>query len=377
MREIPHPFPGERALLRILVCLHVVFLVSGPVDGMARRVHLSSEQVSQLAHIHTILLTSNVLTEKGHVHSRELNALVAKRFQDLGFSVVTDSAMPYDVEFRVFCEERKRFVGVTLGGGDAEFEEAPDRLWRGAACRFRYRLDRWDLGWSTEVRAPLNHDEQRQVRDSEERFEQSAVFGLLLQEVAQSDFPLLVMADWGQSNRLASLLLKPETAPAQQRVILEQLSAFSTPTFLPVLLTLIQRPHVPVEAVEALASAGEQGLPHLVALFQDSKQPTWIRAAAARGIGRVQGATGNPVAFEPVLEYLAEAVETIASPADIEFPVLTAVVWASGQSHSDRVLRLLDLLQAKIWIYHDTSEDMKSLREAVSVVAKFLDHVQL
>lgn len=76
-----------------------------------------------------------------------------------------------------------------------------------------------------------------------------------------------------------------------------------------------------MEAIEALASAGEEGLPHLVALFQDRKQTLSVRAAAARGIGRIEGATGNPAAFEPMVEYLGAAVDMIASPDDIEFPV--------------------------------------------------------
>ena len=363
-------------MLRVLVCLFVVVLVIGPADGMARRVHLSSEQISQLAQIRTILLTSSVMTEKGLVQSEALNALVGKRFQELGFSVVSDSTVSHDVEFRVFCEERKRVVGTTPGGGDAELEEAPDRLWQGPACRFRYRLNGADLGWLTEVRAPSSH-EKPQIREAGETFEQSAVFASLLQEVARSEFPLLVMADWGHASRLASLLLDPEIQPAQQQLIVQQLADFSTPSFLPILLTLIQRTHFPVEAIEALASAGEKGLPHLVTLFQDRKQLPSIQAAAARGMGRIYGTTGNRAAFEPMLEYLAEAVDTIASPDDIEFPVLTAVVWSLSNSRSDLVLRLLHLLQAKIWIYYDLSENMQALREAVSAVSRFLDHMQL
>ncbi|MGD9852879.1 MAG: hypothetical protein AB7T38_16630 [Nitrospirales bacterium] len=363
-------------MFRVIVCLSVLVLVTGPSDGMARRVHLSSEQASQLAHIRIILLTSSVMTERGPIQSEALNTLIAKRFQELGFSVVSDSTVSHDVEFRVFCEERKRNMGTTPAGGDAELEEAPDRLWQGPACRFRYHLNGADLGWLTEVRAPSS-DEKSEIRESRELFEQSAVFAALLQEVARSEFPLLVMADWGHTSRLASLLLDPQTQPAQQQVIVQQLAGFSTSAFLPVLLTLIQRPHFPVEAVEALASAGEEGLPHLVTLFQDRKQLPSIQASAARGIGRIYGTTGNWAAFEPMLEYLAEAVDTISSPDDIEFPVLTAVVWSLSQSRSDRVLRLLHLLQAKIWVYHDPSENMQDLREAVSAVSRFLDHMQL
>ena len=363
-------------MLRVLVCLFVVVLVTGPADGMARRVHLSSEQISQLAQIRIILLTPSVMTEKGPVQSEALNALVAKRFQELGFSVVSDFTVSHDVEFRVFCEERKGIVGTTSGGGDAESEEAPDRLWQGPACRFRYRLHGADLGWLTEVRAPTS-DEKLEIREAGEGFEHSHLFASLLQEVARSEFPLLVMADWGHASRLASLLLDPETPSAQQQLIVQQLADFSSPSFLPILLTLIQRPHFPVEAIEALASAGEEGLPHLVTLFQDRKQLPSIQAAAARGMGRIYGTTGNRAAFEPMLEYLAEAVDTIASRDDIEFPVLTAVVWSLSNSRSDRVLRLLHSLQAKIWIYYDPSEDMHALREAVSAVSRFLDHMQL
>jgi hypothetical protein len=52
-------------------------------------------------------------------------------------------------------------------------------------------------------------------------------------------------------------------------------------------------------------------------------------------------------------------------------------VWALGQGHSDRVLYLLVSLQEKIWMVYDTSPDMEALREAASVVSRYLEHVQL
>lgn len=363
-------------MFRVLVSLCVVILLSPSADGQARRVHLSSDQISELANIRTILLSSSVLTEKGTVQSKALDTLVATRFQALGYTVVTDSTVPHDVEFRVFCEERKRFPGITRAGGDAELEDTPYRLWHGPACRFRYRLHGTDLGWSTEVRSS-SFGEKSVALEPGTAFVESAIFESLLQEVDRSEFPLLVMAEWGHESRLAQLLLNPDTPPATQQLIVHQLAGFSSSSFLPTLLTLIQRPDFPVEAIEALATAGEEGLPHLVGLFEDRTQTPAVRAAAARGIGRIEGATGTSAAYEPMLVYLSGAVETIASPDDIEFPVLTAVVWSLGKSHSDRVLRLLELLQAKIWLYYDPSEHMHELREAVSVVSKYLDHVQL
>jgi hypothetical protein len=361
---------------RVPACLVVVLLVSGPEDGLARRVHLSEEQHSQLVRIHTILVKTVMLTDRGTVESEALGMLVAKRFEGFGFVAVTDPALPHDVVVHMVCEERKRTVGTTRAGGDAELDRMPDRLWQGPACQFRYRLNGEDLGWKTEVH-PSPDDLNASSPEPGVPFERSSRFTCLLQAVEWSEFPILAMADWGQADRLKDLLLKPETGPDRARLILKQLANFSDLHILPVLLTLLQRRPIPLEAVEALAAAGDEAVPHLAGLFENRRHDPIIRAAAAKGLGRLGGSTGDPSAMNPLADYLDDAVAAIHVPDDIEFPVLTAVVWSLGQGHSDRVLQLLGRLQEKIWMYRETSPDMEALREAAAVVSRYLEHVQL
>jgi hypothetical protein len=361
---------------RVPACLVVVFLVSGPDDGLARRVHLSEEQHFQLVRIHTVLVKAVMLTDKGRVESEAFRTLVAKRFEAFGFETVTDPALPHDVVVHMVCEERKRTVGTTRAGSDAELDRVPDRLWQGPACRLRYHLNGEDLGWKTEVH-PSPDELDASPSEPGVPFERSSRFTCLFQAVERSEFPILAMADWGQTDRLTDLLLKPETGPGRARLILNQLANFSDLHILPVLLTIIQRRPVPLEAVEALGASGDEAVPHLAMLFEDRRHDPMIRAAAAKGLGRLGGSTGNPSAMNPLADYLAEAVATIQVPDDIDFPVLTAVVWALGQGHSDRVLQLLGRLQETIWMYHETSPGMEALREAAAVVSRYLEHVQL
>lgn len=61
------------------------------------------------------------------------------------------------------------------------------------------------------------------------------------------------------------------------------------------------------------------------------------------------------------------------SSADIEFPVLSEVVWAIGQVHHDQTIYLIEDLQAKLWTIYDTSLEMRKLLERVSMVYKYVD----
>ncbi len=75
----------------------------------------------------------------------------------------------------------------------------------------------------------------------------------------------------------------------------------------------------------------------------------------------------------PLLDYLANTLANLHTSADIEFLVLTEVVWGVGQVHNDRTVALIEALQDRIWLIFDTSPEMKTLRETVNVVYKYVD----
>jgi hypothetical protein len=52
-------------------------------------------------------------------------------------------------------------------------------------------------------------------------------------------------------------------------------------------------------------------------------------------------------------------------------------VWAVGSIHHKPTFQLIDVLQNRIWTIYDHSTEMKELREAVSVVYRFMEVNQL
>ncbi len=108
-------------------------------------------------------------------------------------------------------------------------------------------------------------------------------------------------------------------------------------------------------------------------IFEDARHRDSVRAAAAKGLGDVGRSTGNFQALEPLLKYLQRALKNLRTSTDIEFPVLTEVVWAVGQVHHDDTVHLIEDLEAKLWIMYDTSAEMRTFREMVSVVYKYVD----
>lgn len=363
-------------MMGMVVHLVILLVLVLSTDSVARRVYITPEQKTQLSRIHTILVSALALSEKGLASPDFILGVVQRRFEELGFQVVTDSAQLHDVEFHVLCEERKRQQSVTRYGGDAELTGTPDRLWHGPACQLSYRLEGKDLGWYQEVHASLD-DVSRTARETQGSDAGVPAFDQLSRELEHFDFPVMLLSEWGQTHRLVALLTAPETTQARQLLILDLLRQFPAPEALPHLLKLIQQRRYPDEAIGALSGLGREVVPYLVRLFECRDSEISIRAAAAKGLGRIMRADGDPDVMAILLEYLSKAVSQIRSSLDIEFPVLTEVVWAVGSIHHKPTFQLIDALQNRLWMIYDTSPDMKKLRDVVSVVYKYMDYNQL
>lgn len=363
-------------MIGIVVHLILLVVLALSTDSFARRTYITPEQKAQLSHIQTIRVSALALSEKGLVPPDPILRVVQRRFEELGFRVVTDTAASHDVEFHVFCEERKREQSVTRFGGDAELTHTPDRLWHGPACQLSYRLNGRDLGWIKEVH-PSRNDPISVAGEANDLPKGASVFDHLTGELEHLDFPVMLLSEWGQTHRLVMLLTDPEAPPARQRLILDLLSQNPSAEALPHLLKMIQAGQFPDEAIGALSGLGHEVVPHLVQLFHDKANSLSIRASAAKGLGRVCRSEGDEEATVILRDYLARAVQEIRSSEDIEFPVLIEVVWAVGSIHHKPTFQLIDALQARIWMIYDTSPDMKKLRDMVSVTYRYMEFHQL
>ena len=247
----------------------------------------------------------------------------------------------------------------------------PARLWKGPACLLTYLVDGKNLGWYKEVRTSFQ-DAMEAAKEAGAKDAGDYALTRLAERLNQYDFPVLLAAEWGQPDRLIQLIDAPDTPKIRKLFILSALSEIEAEAALPHLTKLMQDKDLAQEAVEALTGVGEDSIPFLTDLFQSSTQPE-IQAAAAKALGDVAGSSGNPTAIPPLLEYLKAALKNFDSSDDINFPVLTEVVWSLGKLRDEHSIEPMDELNQRVWLIRDNSQEMANLREAANWTYKQLD----
>lgn len=365
--------PSQQSLAKKMTILALFFVnlcfSVSPTD--ARRIHLSSEQQAQLAKANSILVQVIALTEKGPVDFTPFLETIQARLQELHYTVTTNPAQAHDIEFKVKCEERKTSTGTSATGGDVELTDAPDRLWKGPACLLTYFLDQRDLDWKKEVRTSFQDAAQAAQIANVDNVGHYAMTHLN-QRLADYDFPLLLSAEWGQIDRLLQLLEDSKTSKLRKAKILSLLSEIHAEEALPKLTKLLESTDLQAETINALAGAGIDSIPLLIDFFETSKQST-IRAEAAKALGNVAAKSSDPRTIPPLVRYVTTILPGLKSSADIDFPLLTEVVWAIGKSRWEGSFKPVGKLQEKIWLIFDNSKEMADLREATSWTYKQLD----
>ena len=359
-----------RYLSGILVCL---LLLTATTESMARRTHMTNEQKAQLAKATTIYLNVLALTENGRVPPADLLTTAKTRLEAIGYNVVANRKDAHDVEFRVKCEERKRWSGTTNSGGDAELADAPARLWTGPACLFNYRLDGRDLGWYKETRTDFV-DTYAAARKAKAKSSGQYAMDQLNLKLQEFDFPVMIATEWGHTDRLAQLLQAPDTDKHRKLRILSTLSRVQSKHAFPHLVKLARDENTEYaeEAIIALAGLGSSATPILTDIFITTKNSK-IRAAAAKGLGLVGAHTGDPNITPPLLDYLNKNLEDMDESSDIDFPVLTEVVWSIAKLRNEKSIEPIEQLNMRIWLIRDTSDEMRKLREAANVATKMVD----
>lgn len=354
-----------------LIIFLLFTLVIPLTEGQARRTHLTPDQKAKLRQAETIFVNVLAITEQGQIEFPALQDTVSRRLQELGYTVVTDRNSPFDIEFRVKCEERKTWTGTTPAGGDAELADAPARLWKGPACLFSYKLSGQDLGWRKEVRTSFE-DAVQAAKAA--KVQDSGLFAMqqLVQQLEVYDFPVLLAAEWGQTEKLLSLLDSPTTPKLRKLKILSILDELQSDVALPHLRNIMKDKDLAQEAIVAMAGAGQDSIPLLIDLFTTAKQDD-IKAAAAKALGEIAAASGDPRTIPPLLNYLKAVLPKIKTSADINFPVLTQVVWSLGKLRDEDSIGPIAELNEKIWLIYDPSPAMAELREAANWTYKQLD----
>ncbi|MEC4679083.1 MAG: HEAT repeat domain-containing protein, partial [Nitrospirota bacterium] len=194
----------------------------------------------------------------------------------------------------------------------------------------------------------------------------------LAQQLQTFDFPVMLAVEWGHDTRLFTLLKDPNTSKPRKLKILSLLPDVQSHAALPYLKEFIHDPELAEPAIVALSTSGSEAIPLLTEVFQ-TQTDSRLRAAAAKSLGEIGSHTGDPTITPPILDYLIEELKQMKTSDDIDFPVLTEVVWSLGKLRNERSIPPIAELEEKIWLIYDTSKEMAMLRDATNWTHKMVD----
>lgn len=343
-------------IFSIIVILSSVLMAS---HADARREVMTAKQKERLAKADTILVEMLALTDRGEVDPAPLTGVVARRFEELGYRVVTDRNGPHDVVFKVKCEQRKVWEGTLSSGGDADLPDMPSRVWKGPACQLTYLLRGRNLGWRKEVRTAFQ-DSVEAAAAAQADDAGAFALGKLRERLEEYDFPVLVTADWGQADRLLALLDHPSTPEERKLTIIEALGRMFAEPAVPRLVRATENDS-PAVASAATRALGEIGKPETVPVLTrllDAKEPA-VQAAAAKALGQVGALNFDYSMIDPLLAKL-KATENVQ--------VQTAIVWALGKLPDQRSFDALVELQQTVHVgrRNQVDPEVAELRRALA-----------
>lgn len=343
----------------------LLLMTSASTESLARRDLFTAEQKGRLEKADRVLVEVLAITDKGPTEPGALIEVVARRLKEAGYTVVTDPAQPYDVEFKVKCEQRKVWEGTTPMGSDADLPDSPSRVWRGPACQLSYLLGGKKTGWRKEVRTDFADALQAAAAA---KADDPGAFALakLKERLEQYDFPVLVTAEWGQEDRLLTLLADPATGQPRKLQIISVLGDIFSTKAVPQLLGVLKGSDIETAkaAAVALGNIGQKdSIPSLVEVMKTGKPE--LQAAAAKGLGLVGTLHSDFSVIPPLIEALSN--EDVA--------VKTEVVLALGKLPDKRSYEPLLALSKSLQKIHGNEADpkQKKLKEAVNYTLKQID----
>ena len=344
---------GRVAIPTLVVFLLLSLFHSG---ALAYREYFTPEQRAQLEKIQTILVDVIALTDKGSTPSDALAGTIVQRLSGVGYAAVLDPATPHDVVVRVKCEQHKTWGGTTATGGDADLPDAPSRLWKGPACQLTYLLGGMKITWQKEVRTEF---EDAVAAAQAAQVEDPGRYAMTkLQEALEKyEFPLLLAAEWGHSDRLLTLLDSPETSQSGKLKIMSLLGEMQADEAFPKLKEALKDRDLAKQALTAIGNLGRDGIPLLVEMMNTSPQLE-IQAAAAKSLGQIGGIAGDASVVPPLLAKLQDP--------KTDWTVLTEVAWSLGRIPDKRAIEPLYDLNRKLQAIRDPENvTLKKLKEAV------------
>ena len=336
-----------------ITCVMLITLT--PLEAFSRQRPITLEDKTHLKHARSLYLQTIALSEKGPEDPQRIYQVVANRFQQIGYSITDDNTGSHDIVVKVKCEERRTWAGPSTYGGDADSLSSSSRIWKGPSCQITYGIDGYQSAWSKEVRTEFENAREAARKAKTKNSGQFALMELAKQ-LEQDDFPLILTAEWGQADRLITLMNTPQTNSSLKLKIIPLLGMIPEPRALSTLKEALGDPHVAPQAALALGQQGAQATSTLLTLLETTREAE-LKIAAVKGLGEIATHTEAPV-FSPL-------VTSLQNP-QTEVQVQTEIVLALGKLADQRAVPVLETLNTAAWTDSSSAPEMQQLREALT-----------
>lgn len=337
----------------MLWMLSVTDLVSAQMTNRTPLV-TQQEYVPALVRAQTVLVKVTARTLDGPADPEALTAIVGRRFEEIGYSVVTSYGHPHDVAVDVHCQEQPSSLGTAR---DSDPPESPNsnRFSAGPPCVATYAHRGVTMSWQRVDRVvyTLGVEAARKVAAETSGADPGRRFDRYLKTY---EYPLLLTAEWGQAERLRRLLEHPEVDPERKKMIILLLGEIRAEEALPCLVEALEQEALAKDAAEALGNFGASVKAPLVKLLRTSDRPD-VQAAAAKSLGRVGATTGEWVLTTLFIDMLERP--------DLDIAVQIELVWALGKNPDRRALPILDNMYDRVWSVRSDDPQLQELRAAI------------
>lgn len=326
--------------------------VYGPILARSQPPQPEEYSLHPLIAAQVLLVESIALTERGLQESSTITKTVTDKLSRAGFTVVSSPDQPHDAVVRVKCEERQTWTGPSTHRSTSP--TLTSRIWKGPVCLISYRHQGVTPPWQWEIHTSFE-DTKAAAEAAGDPHPGTFALNALNHQLQQDNFPLFLIAEWEQTERLLMLLEQSTEDLDQQAVILQLLGTRPSDKAIAALKEALTNPTLAPTALLALGQQGEKALPVLVS-FLETTGNSDQRLPALEALGVIATHSKAPTLFTQFMNLL-----------DSEDPkIQTEAVKGLGNLGDRRAIQPLEKLNLKAWTNPSTSPDMQALREMLS-----------
>ncbi|MDH5698702.1 MAG: HEAT repeat domain-containing protein [Nitrospirota bacterium] len=344
------PFTSLFVILQMVAGISCLMGLSSP--AWAQETPLEAHPVHPLMTAQVLVVKSIALTERGLQDSTAITKTVTDRLTDTGFTIASSPDQPHDAVVRVKCEERQTWTGPSKHRSTSP--SPTSRLWKGPACHISYRHGEQSPHWSWEVRTSFE-DTSGAAEIAGASDTGTFAMTALNTQLQQDDFPLFLVAEWEQADRLLMLFQKSTDKIDRQKTILKLMGTLSSDKAFEALKEALNNSDLAPTALLALGQQGEKAIPALASYLETATNSDH-RLAVIQAFGAIATQSNAPALFTQFMKAL-----------DTEEPkIQTEAVKGLGNLGDRRAIQPLEKLNLKTWTNPSSSPDMTALREMLS-----------